>query len=160
LPNPYSVTSSGSEYEYKFITGSGDHYVAYFSYFTLLSGADGEIEVFSFGFLRENFTQPLPDRIDPRIRATIQYIIADFFKKNGQSAIVYICDQADGKARQRSLLFSRWFSELSDTYIKCDSHARYAEFDFYSSIIIPNTNPDKGKLVDAFYYTLRYWMSE
>jgi len=159
LLRPYKFILSGNNLNYQFTTVSGSVYNAYFTRFYLQANETEEIEIFSFGF---GLFSPVIRfaAFDPRIKVTIQQIIADFFKKNGRSAIVYMCDQADGKARQRSLLFSRWFSELSETYIKCDSHARYAEFDFYSSIVIPNTNPDKGKLVDAFYYTLRYWMSE
>lgn len=96
----------------------------------------------------------------PRIGITIQRIIQDFFKKNSNSAIVYIRDQTDGKAKQSSQTFTHWFETLSEIYIKCDSHAKNKADDFYSSIVIPISNPDKGKLIDSFYYTIQLWMEE
>lgn len=174
---PYKLTLSKNKLSYQFTSGAGNAYNVYFTRF-YLQLEDEEIEIFSFGFNQtetnrevsithdprigfnriETYREPSDSR-DARIRTTIQQIILDFFvRNNNKGAIVYICDQTDGKTGPRSRTFTRWFEALSESFIKCDSHAEYEKDDFFSSIIISNANPDKGKLIDAFYYTLEYWM--
>ncbi|HET7119078.1 MAG TPA: DUF6169 family protein [Hanamia sp.] len=99
-------------------------------------------------------------RFDTRIKATIQNIIIEFFRKHPNDAILYICSSTDGKARNRHITFSSWFNDFSNDFTKCDSQLKYKENEFYSSIIILNDNPQKHTLINAFYFTIEYWMGE
>lgn len=99
-------------------------------------------------------------RFDPGIKSTIQYIISAFFANNPEDAVLYICLPGDGLARSRHITFDRWFNELGHQFIKHDSHVKYAKDDFYSSLILLASNPRKDILIDAFNYTLIYWMGE
>lgn len=160
MSNRYDLIPSEDGLSYQFTTDSGDKYTAYFTTFFLLNEQGEDVEVSSFGFERLKVAQDSPNRFDARVKATIQYVLLEFFKKHADRGILYICFQGDGMARNRRITFARWFNDLSDTFTKHDSHIRYAEYDFYSSIIVSNNNPLKDSLIKTFYHTIRYWMGE
>ena len=156
----YDPTPSEDELSYQFTTDSGDKYTAYFTEFFLQNEQGEDIEVTSFGFERLKATQDGPPRFDAKIKATIQYLLLEFFKKNADNAILYICFPGDGMARNRKITFASWFNDLSNDFIKRDSYTKHAECNFYSSIIVSKNNPQKDNLINAFYHTLSYWMGE
>ncbi len=56
-------------------------------------------------------------RYDPRIKDTIISALKDFFLKNPDSIILYVCDSSDNRARERNMLFNRWFKEQTSIEI-------------------------------------------
>jgi len=64
----------------------------------------------------------------------------------------------DGMSRNRRIIFGQWFNEVRNDYTKYDSPIKYAEDQFYSSLIIKNDNPQKEYLIEAFQFTIDYWM--
>jgi len=71
-----------------------------------------------------------------------------------EQAFLYICDNKDGKARNRRITFGRWFNEANDEYERHHSHLKYDSDDWYSSIIVKKDNPNKQFYIDAYHYTL------
>jgi len=160
LSKPYDFISAVEGQDYQFTTQSGDKYTAWFTEFFLQTQDQNELLIYSFGFECSRNSTESSLRFDTRIKATIQNIIIEFFKKHPNDAILYICSSADGKARNRHITFSNWFNEFGNNFTKCDSQIQYEGNDFYSSIIILNDNPQKDYLIDAFFFTIEYWMGE
>jgi hypothetical protein len=158
LSNRYELTTSDDGLSYQFSSASGDVYYAYFTLFFLQNKQGEEIEIFSFGFDRKETGFSVQRGFDPLVKATIQHILLDFFKQNHESAAIYVCLTTDGKARNRKITFAKWFNELADDFVKFDSYTQYEEDNFYSSIIIAKNNPYKNSLIEAYYYSLDYWM--
>lgn len=160
MSDRYELTTSEDGLTYQFTTDFGEQYIAYFTEFTLRDFSDMEFMVPMFGFEPRNAGMDKGKRIfDRKIKNTIQYIIQEFFTKNPENSILYLCSQEDEKARQRKVTFSGWFQELdTDTYIKCDSPKELSFDKFYCSIILLKDNPNKDYLISAFYYTINYWM--
>lgn len=142
---------------YKFITSSGDLYIAYFTAFVLLDPAEQEVPVVSFGFNRKRADEKQRQCYDSKIKNTIIHIIEAFFYDQSDSAILYICFNGDGKARNRHIVFSKWYKEFSKDFEKHNSSETHGKLGFYGSIVFEKSNPNKVKLVDSFYFTINYW---
>ena len=160
MSSRYDFTSSDDEESYQFTTESGDKFTVWFTDFFLRNEEGKDIQIYSFGFDRLRNSLDSPNKFDAKVKATILNIITEFFRKNPHNAVLYICMPADGKARNRHITFSRWFNELGNNFTKCDSPIRYAEHDFYSSLIVLNNNPQKNVFIDAFFFSVEYWMGE
>ncbi|RKR85685.1 hypothetical protein BDD43_5956 [Mucilaginibacter gracilis] len=142
---------------YRFTTTNGDEYYAYFTPFTLQTPYHTTTDIVSFGFeckRRNAQTKPLYDECTAR---TIVHIINNYFKLNGDNALLYICLNNDDFARHRNLIFGKWFNEFGRGYERHKSDAITGEMNFYSSILIKEDNPEKIKLIEAFYFTINYW---
>ncbi|MGX5690359.1 DUF6169 family protein [Arcticibacter tournemirensis] len=140
---------------YKFTTTSGLVYVAYFTEFILLDVNGEEIQVVSFGFACDR-----PDetkRHDSRVKLTIIHIVEEFFATQSDEALLYMCMDGDGKGRNRYITFGRWFREAGGLLEKYNFASRDPKARFYSSIILSSGNPQKQRMIDAFYYTISYW---
>ena len=83
---------------YKFITSSGDVYIAYFTEFILLDPSEQEISVVSFGFTCKRADEEKRQHYDNKVKHTIIHIIEAFFNEQTENAILYICMNNDGKA--------------------------------------------------------------
>lgn len=152
LYTPYNLTKS--EIGYEFVSGAGVRYHLYFSnyYLTDADGNDLVVPMFGFDCVPERSKQDRNQkRHDPRIKATIISLIVDFFEKKPNDGLLYICDQKDDKAENRSILFGAWHKEMADKIEKYDNEHSHAELDFYSSLLIVKDNPDKNKFIEAFY---------
>lgn len=102
--------------EYWFITNSG---VVYYAYIIGAPEYLDEFESFEylnkygyvFGFSpQEDFEKDDKQYHDPLIRPTICHIILDFMRRFEKVVLIYHCDAADGKQRQRNIAFSQWFN--------------------------------------------------
>jgi hypothetical protein len=148
------LLEDGSGYQFK--TSSGDVYVAYFTEFTLLDSEENEIPVVSFGFACKRSTEEKP-RYDSKVKQTIVYIIQDFFNKQPDDAVLYMCMNNDGKARSRHVTFNNWYRELNTDLEKHSSSSEQGNSGFYGSILLKSNNPNKKKLIASFYFTIGYW---
>jgi hypothetical protein len=151
----YDVEKADDGTSYQFTTSSGIIYVAYFTEFTLMESDGDEIRAVSFGFACDRSDQVR--RHDGRVRQTIVYIIEEFFKAQPDDAMLYMCMDSDGRGRNRHITFSRWFRDVDSELEKHNFASKDQEEAFYSSIIIKSSNPQKQRIVNAFYYTINYW---
>lgn len=158
MSNPYSLRQSVEGYY--FVTEKGDEYFAYFTPFSLMD-ADGQlVETFSFGFECKRSASSNRLQYDERAKLTLVQIIKAYFETNGENALLYICINNDGRARQRNITFNSWFSELGEGFEKYRSDGRTKKLCFYSTIFVKASNTEKQKFIDAFYYTIDYWFPE
>ena len=141
---------------YKFTTSSGDIYIAYFTEFILLDPSEQEISVVSFSFNRKRADEKR-QRHDNKVKHTIIHIIKEFFNEQTENAILYICMNSDGKARNRQITFNGWYNEFSEDFEKHNSSEAHGKLGFYGSILFKKNNPSKQKLIDSFYFTINYW---
>jgi hypothetical protein len=143
---------------YKFITSQGDIYIAYFTEFILLDPLEEEISVVSFGFdCKRAQVKKKRQHYDDMVKHTIIHIIETFFYDQSENALLYICMNNDGKARNRHIAFNKWYIEFSEGFEKHNSSQALGKLDFYGSILIKKNNPNKRKLIDSFYFTINYW---
>ncbi|MFW0715738.1 DUF6169 family protein [Pedobacter sp. N23S346] len=153
----YEINRNEDGTSYQFITFSGNTYIAYFTEFSLQDKDGNEIPTVSFGFYCKLANDEKPQRFDAKIKRTIIYIINEFFRIQPAEAILYLCMNQGGKAKNRHITFDRWFKEAGEDLEKHDAVDELTEPSFYSSIIIKSTNPEKQKFIDAFYYTIGFW---
>lgn len=142
---------------YKFITSSGDIYIAYFTEFVLLAPTGNDLVVLSFGFTCKRSDNKKHQHYDIKVKQTIIFIIKEFFEEQNENAILYICINNDEKARNRQITFNSWFNEFNVDLEKHNSHESLGSLGFYSSILFKRNNPNKQNLIAAFYFTLEYW---
>lgn len=137
---------------YSFTTDSGIVYTAFFIACPLKDKDDNKHIAYSFGFERkgkfdsEKFNQPY----DVKIKNTIIYIIEEFFKKNGEKALLYLCYPEDKYARHRSIIFSRWHKEeLSGKIEHFKKNVTYNAEALYGGVLVLKENPFIHLLLDA-----------
>lgn len=157
--HPYKFSISPDALSYEFVTTNGLGYIVYFTVFYLMDEEMEDVDLYSFGF---DCKTPARERneYDPRTRDTIIFILQDFFKQRNEDAIIYICQNNDNKSAGRNKLFDKWFLEFSDIFEKHNSEELYNRYHFYSSIIVSKLNPFKQKFIDAFHFTISYWLKE
>lgn len=149
------VAEDGTSYQ--FITDAGNTYLAYFTEF-FLQGKDGsEVPTISFGFTCKLTDESVAQPYDVKIRETILYIVREFFSKQPDEAMLYLCLTGDGRARQRHVTFKRWHGNLIEELEKHDAPQAINEAGFYGSILIKPSNPNKKLFIDAFYHTIDLW---
>ena len=151
----YNIERAADGASYTFQTTSGITYFAYFTEFALLEADEQEVNVVSFGFTCDSFN-PI-QRHDTKVKQTIIHIVNEYFKSKPDAAVLYMCMNNDGKGRNRHVTFSRWFNESESELEKYDFASKNTGGGFYSSIILKSANPDKEKLIAAFYFTIHYW---
>jgi hypothetical protein len=160
LSNHYDLSSTPDGKAYQFITNKGERYVAYFTEFVLQAPDGKDIVIPSFGFEKQTITSSKGEGYDDRVKATILFIIQEFFEKNPDNGVLYLCYNNDGKARNRHITFGKWFRELDAAYEKFDSPVAYRSAGLYSSLITSKMSERTAQLKTAFYFTIEYWMAE
>jgi hypothetical protein len=111
LQNPYKISTEDDDFV--FATDVGLTYKITFQKHTAFD--DLGYSSFEFGFY------PVEDKTlnyDSRIEDTIVFAIREFFERNPDSILLYVCDSSDGKARHRNILFGRWFNKYALANIK------------------------------------------
>jgi hypothetical protein len=111
----------------------------------------------SFGFYNEPETLHIKD---PRVKVTIVNFIMDFFHKNPDIGMLYLCDQKGDLARHRRIIFGSWYREVEHKIEKHDCREHHAKQGYFSSILIRSDNPLKQYYVDAFYRNLDEFLGE
>lgn len=146
---PYDLVRTDIGYQFR--SDFGLIYILYFSNYYLLDENGDDAVVSSFGF----YHIPKDAKVnDPRIKATIIRFITDYFEKNPESGVLYICDPKDNLARHRRIIFGSWHKEVSKYIEKFDCKAHHARLGYYTSILVRIDNPQKQYFVDAFYRSL------
>src|SRR4051812_37356706 len=113
-PQPYSILKG--EQAYLFETDHGLMYACGFRDLTaqlppMLGVYDIHISDIEFRYF-----DPAPEikkPHDPRIEPTITGIMREQFQHD-TDIVIYLCDNADGRARERQALFTRWHRSVAD----------------------------------------------
>ncbi len=157
MSNHYELRPAGEGFQ--FTNLAGDDYYVYLTTYSLLDPkkvkAEGYIDVFMLGFSCKRLNLTTNPRFDARTKASILKIINSYLNLYPNQAFVYVCDNQDGRARNRRITFGRWFRESKKGYLRIQSHLQYEGSDWFSSLIVSRDNPDKKKYIDAYNYTLR-----
>jgi len=143
------LTEQGS---YIFTTDNGVEYVAFFTTCPI-EDSDGNMhKAYSFGFERSGKyeSEKFVHRYDEKIKHTIIFIIKEFFKLNGNDALIYFCFPDDEYARHRSITFSRWHSEaLSEEIQHLKKNTVINDDTYYGGILVLKENPLRELIVEA-----------
>lgn len=160
MSNHYDLSITPDGKAYQFTTSKGDYYIAYFTEFTLQNSRNEEMVIPCFGFEKRSSTTSKRERYDARVKATILYIVREFFQRNPDKGVLYLCMNSDEKARNRHITFNKWFLELGTDYEKHDSPSSYQAVGLYSSIVVSSMSDQKSAIIEAFFYTIDYWMNQ
>ncbi|PWV47469.1 DUF6169 family protein [Chitinophaga sp. S165] len=149
--NLYSLTPT--EDGHNFTAVSGLTYSLYFGCHYLKDDNGKDIKTTSFGFSHE--PRAVRNRIyDEKIKNTIQYVVLEFFQKNPDTGLIFVCNNADRYGRHRYITFSKWFKEVDAPIEKFDCGEIHTKGGFYTSFLVRPDNPLKEYYVDAFYLTI------
>lgn len=156
MQNHYNWSETQTGYE--FLTIQGLNYLVYFTDFYLEEISGEELKTLSLGITCKQGDDFMLSRKDGMIKYTIIKIIEDYFVKNPDEAVLYVC-LTDGNQRGRRITFGRWFHELENaSFEKHDCDSSYTLHGFYASIIVKTENQAKQKYIDSFHYTLKSWL--
>ena len=89
---------------------------------------------------------------DQRIEDTIIFALDDFFQKNLDCIILYVCDSLDNRARERNVLFNRWYKKYaSDAFVKLNRKIFDTENDMiYYFAVVFNQNFIQPLIIESF----------
>ena len=109
LLNSYKLNR---DYNYQFNTEAGLEYNINLNDYLLLSGIPdpGTCGLMFLSVVRK---KKLKCGKDSSIRDTIIALILDFFRRNNNDIIYYVCDNANKKAYIRLKLFHKWFNNYN-----------------------------------------------
>ena len=132
------------EFTYGFVTSKGiEYYCSFISYAEYFSNQP-EIAPYFFSFnleLKDKKTK-LPSWTDKQIADTVITIVGDFLLSK-TNAVVYVCDNLDGREIARSKKFLSWFDYFdhpSSTIIQVTSNFNAGGMFIYSSLLVNKKN--------------------
>lgn len=137
---------------YSFTTDTGISYTAFFIACPIKDKEANEHIAYSFGFDREGKFElaKFSHAYDVKVKNTIVYIIKEFFDKNGDKALLYLCYPEDEYARHRSIIFSKWHKEeLLDQITHIKKNTTFNDEILYGGILVTKENPLLDLLLDA-----------
>lgn len=150
-----------SELYYSFTTDAGDEYqcffISYADYFA--SKPDIAPHFFSFNLkLISNDGNPIRKGTDKRIADTVITIVGDFLNSK-INAVVYVCDNSDGKEAVRARKFLSWYQfyeHPSHKIIKVSGDFDAGGITLYTALLVHKNNKLKNKLVLAYLELIDY----
>jgi hypothetical protein len=138
-----------------FTTDAGDEYQCYFISYAEYFASQPEIapNFFSFNLkLTSNKGKPVRKGTDKRIADTVITIVGDFLASKS-NAVVYVCDNSDGRQAVRSRKFLSWFDYFdhpSNKIVKVTSNFTVGGLFIYSSLLIHKKNKRFNDIVLAY----------
>jgi len=155
LISPYEfIYMGGPTHTYLFVTELQVIYEIKFKPSSYIFGIQPPFTEFAYEFVIEVAENPLPKLPPPdkAIPLTIARIFNHFFAVK-ETVVVYICDNADGRANARNRKFSTWFEQTLPgglSFLKFDYRfGTDAEY-FLTSLIMRIDNPRMADVVIAF----------
>jgi hypothetical protein len=151
--HPYPIQKI-DEFTYGFITSKGiEYYCSFLSYAEYFSDKpDIAPYFFSFNLELKDKNTKLPAGTDKKIADTVITIVGDFLLSK-TNAVVYVCDNSDGREIARSKKFLSWF----EYYDHPSSHVMQVTSNFsaggmfiYSSLLVNKKNKRLTDLVLAY----------
>ena len=118
---------------------------------------DDYIEVYRLGFHCKLANPQKKRAFDAKTQDTILSVFEEFMEQNPYDAYIFICDNGDGRARNRRITFGNWFNDSDGGGIYERHHAtiKLNNSSLYSSFIVRTANPDRDELLTAFRYTIK-----
>ena len=129
LPSPYNLSLHNGFYVFN--TDNDVTYTCGFRDVTsTLSPVIGvyEVKVFDFEFFPHDPKPEVRKPIDDRVSATVIDLMKGFFV-DPLRVLIYACDAADGRARERQLLFKQWHRNIQDTINRDEIEVEIEELD-------------------------------
>lgn len=89
----------------------------------------------------------LKPKFDKKVSYTISIIVNNFFIKNPEAIISYICDDMDKKAKCRNKIFYKWYKSCS---LPPDKYMINTNIDgvVYFGVLMLSSNSEKKKVLD------------
>ena len=147
---PYNYISLKPDY-YSFTTSSGAEYHCYFFTVEEIFSDYPALAKKAFGFNivlsdQQNFQKGL----DKRIAATVVTILQTFLKEK-RNAVIYICDNSDGREKARFHKFSHWFHQYDDgSIIQLRGVVRAGGTNILNALLIHKDNPLLNDFIEAY----------
>ncbi len=145
---------------YSFVTTSGIEYNCYFTpyaeyfkkYPTTISS---KFYAFNLELSDKKFK---PKGTGKRIADTVISIVGDFL--NSQiNAVVYICDNSDGREAARAKKFLSWYdyySHPSHQILQVSGDLKIGELKLYTALLVHRKNKLKKQLIEAYIDLIDY----
>lgn len=145
MQNPYKITEQKDGFIFK--TDFDSFYKITFLKHNAFD--DLGFSSYEFGFYPVGDTKK---KKDPRIENTIIFALDDFFQKNPDCIILYVCDSLDNRARERNILFNRWYKKYaSDAFVKLNRKIFDTENDMiYYFAVVFNQNFIQPLVIESF----------
>lgn len=148
--NPYNFILDNDSTWYSFVTKNDIRYEvaflkspALFCEYPSIAGLIYEITIETV------FDSPPYDYC---VQLTVIGIVKQFLDSN-RSALLFICDNMDGKHTQRQIKFDRWIDNagLGDNYEKHDGVLDIEEYQIFNTLIIKVDFELKKQILEAFF---------
>lgn len=150
---PYRIQKI-DELTYGFTTDKGIEYfcsfVSYADYFP--NHPDLAPYFFSFNLELRNKKIKLPKGTDIRIADTVVKIVGDFLASK-TNAVVYVCDNSDGKEAVRSRKFLSWFeyyNHPSSDILQVSTNIKIHSLLLYTALLVHKKNKRFNDFVLAY----------
>ena len=147
---PYDFIIHKPDY-YTFITSCGSEYHCYFFSFATAFSDYPDLANKVFGFNLELKYQPQSIiALNKRIAETVIIILKNFLGKKA-NAVVYICDNSDGREKARFHKFTNWFRTYDDgNIIQLKGISRAGNSNILNAILIHKNNPNINRFIEAY----------
>ncbi len=149
-----------SELSYRFITNAGIEYVCSFvTYAEYFKEHPPTISSKFYAFNLDLVNKKLKSKgTDKRIADTVISIVGDFL--NSQiNAVVYICDNSDGREVARAKKFLSWYdyySHPSHQILQVTGDLKIGELRLYTALLVHRKNKLKKQLIEAYIDLIDY----
>jgi hypothetical protein len=150
---PYKYETYKPDY-FSFVTDSNIEYICYFSsyseyfkdYPTVISS-----KIFAFNLEPVDKKKKISGT-DKRIADTVVTIVGDFLNSK-INAVVYVCDNSDGRESARARKFLSWYrfyEHPSHKIIKVSGDLDAGGIKLYTALLVHKNNKLKNQLVQAY----------
>ncbi len=150
---PYLILKT-DDFTYGFTTNMGIEYrcsfLSYAEYFP--NHPDIASIFFSFNLGLKVKSKKMSNGADKRIAATVISIVSGFLESR-INAVVYICDNSDGKEAVRAKKFLSWFNYFeyaSEKIIQISNNFKAGNMLIYSSLLVHRKNKQIEKIILAY----------
>lgn len=147
---PYKYILLKPDY-YTFTTPGGTEYHCYFYTAEEIFSDYPSLSKKVFGFnivLKDN--PSLQKGLDKRIAATVVAILKGFIDEK-KNAVVYICDNSDGREKARYHKFSHWFRQYNDgSIIQLKGVVRAGGTNILNALLIHKENKYLNDFIEAY----------
>lgn len=148
IPYPLKTNDNLS---FEFITQTGIVYNIYFLDASHLFSNYSYIKcpVYEISFVALN-GDPDNNISDPKIGATIQYVL-NFFFENVKNVAIYICESLDNRQMARKRKFDAWFELYNNGTLIKENGTAYIDGEIiFNSILIHKQNEAIEDIINAF----------
>ncbi len=150
---PYPILKT-DDFAYGFTTNLGIEYhcsfLSYAEYFP--THPDIASRFFSFNLDLKAKSKKISNGTDNRLAATVISIVSGFLESR-INAVVYICDNSDGKEAVRAKKFLSWFNYseyASEKIIQISNNFKVGDMIIYSSLLVHQNNKQIAKIILAY----------